>query len=130
MKDLVLKLPNGSPQHDAGISDDTIAAVLATLNEVIAKHSDFARALLQLGGVERLSQITQQKDTYSPRVIKFASQVCIFHFQTNCIKLDLCCFFTYAFKVLVMVLYKNFSIVMSFTQFFINASFIVFYFEL
>lgn len=75
MKDLVLKLPNGSPQHDAGISDDTIAAVLATLNEVIAKHSDFARALLQLGGVERLNQITQQKDTYSPRVVKFASQL-------------------------------------------------------
>lgn len=80
MKDLVLKLPNGSPQHDAGISDDTIAAVLATLNEVIAKHSDFARALLQLGGVERLNQITQQKDTYSPRVVKFASQVNVCYF--------------------------------------------------
>lgn len=75
MKDLVLKLPNGSPQHDAGTSDDTIAAVLATLNEVIAKNGDFARSLLELGGVERLNQITQQKGTYSPRVVKFASQL-------------------------------------------------------
>ncbi|GFS82697.1 catenin delta-2 [Nephila pilipes] len=75
MKDLVLKLPNGSPQHDTGTSDDTIAAVLATLNEVVAKQSDFARSLLSLGGVERLHQITQQKGTYSPRVVKFASQL-------------------------------------------------------
>ncbi|XP_035227216.1 catenin delta-2-like, partial [Stegodyphus dumicola] len=75
MKDLVLKLPNGSPQHDAGTSDDTIAAVLATLNEVVAKQSDFARSFLQFGGVERLNQITQQKGTYSPRVVKFASQL-------------------------------------------------------
>ncbi|GBO16280.1 Catenin delta-2 [Araneus ventricosus] len=75
MKDLVLKLPNGSPQHDSGTSDDTIAAVLATLNEVVAKQSDFARSLLSLGGVERLHQITQQKNNYSPRVVKFASQL-------------------------------------------------------
>lgn len=34
MRDLVQKLPSGNPQHDQGTSDDTIAAVLATLNEV------------------------------------------------------------------------------------------------
>lgn len=34
MRDLVQKLPAGNPQHDQGTSDDTIAAVLATLNEV------------------------------------------------------------------------------------------------
>uniref|UniRef100_A0A1B0D7V9 Uncharacterized protein n=1 Tax=Phlebotomus papatasi TaxID=29031 RepID=A0A1B0D7V9_PHLPP len=33
MRDLVQKLPSGNPQHDQGTSDDTIAAVLATLNE-------------------------------------------------------------------------------------------------
>ncbi|XP_042905442.1 catenin delta-2 isoform X2 [Parasteatoda tepidariorum] len=75
LKDLLLKLPNGSPQHDSGTSDDTIAAVLGTLNEVIAKQTDFARSFLQLGGVERLNQIVQQKGTYSPRVVKFASQL-------------------------------------------------------
>lgn len=36
MRDLVQKLPSGNPQHDQGTSDDTIAAVLATLNEVIS----------------------------------------------------------------------------------------------
>lgn len=34
MRDLVQKLPSGNQQHDQGTSDDTIAAVLATLNEV------------------------------------------------------------------------------------------------
>lgn len=34
MRDLVQKLPSGNAQHDQGTSDDTIAAVLATLNEV------------------------------------------------------------------------------------------------
>ncbi|CAB4058218.1 CTNND2 [Lepeophtheirus salmonis] len=39
MRDLVQKLPGGNAQHDHGTSDDTIAAVLATLNEVIKKTS-------------------------------------------------------------------------------------------
>ncbi len=43
MRDLVQKLPSGNPQHDHGTSDDTIAAVLATLNEVIKKHPEFSR---------------------------------------------------------------------------------------
>ncbi len=43
MRDLVQKLPSGNPQHDQGTSDDTIAAVLATLNEVIKKHPEFSR---------------------------------------------------------------------------------------
>ena len=43
MRDLVQKLPSGNPQRDHGTSDDTIAAVLATLNEVIKKHPEFSR---------------------------------------------------------------------------------------
>ena len=43
MRDLVQKLPSGNPQRDVGTSDDTIAAVLATLNEVIKKHPEFSR---------------------------------------------------------------------------------------
>ena len=42
MRDLVQKLPAGN-QQDVGTSDDTIAAVLATLNEVIKKHPEFSR---------------------------------------------------------------------------------------
>ena len=44
MRDLVQKLPSGNPQRDVGTSDDTIAAVLATLNEVIKKHPEFSRS--------------------------------------------------------------------------------------
>lgn len=43
MRDLVQKLPSGNSQNDQGTSDDTIAAVLATLNEVIKKNAEFAR---------------------------------------------------------------------------------------
>ncbi len=42
MRDLVQKLPAGN-QQDMATSDDTIAAVLATLNEVIKKHPEFSR---------------------------------------------------------------------------------------
>lgn len=46
MRDLVQKLPSGNAQHDQGTSDDTIAAVLATLNEVIKKNAEFARYII------------------------------------------------------------------------------------
>lgn len=76
MKDLVSKLPNGNAQHDYGTSDETIAAVLATLNEVISKNADFAKSLLEAGGMERLLFITKNKNNkFSPRVFKFASQL-------------------------------------------------------
>lgn len=75
MRDLVQKLPSGNPQHDQGTSDDTIAAVLATINEVIKKNAEFSRSLLDAGGVERLMNITRQRQKYTPCVLKFASQV-------------------------------------------------------
>lgn len=75
MRDLVQKLPSGNTQHDQGTSDDTIAAVLATLNEVIKKNAEFSRSLLEAGGVERLMTITRHRQKYTPRVLKFAGQV-------------------------------------------------------
>merc|ERR1719336_2407362 len=75
MRDLVQKLPSGNPQRDHGTSDDTIAAVLATLNEVIKKHPEFSRSLLEAGGVDRLMTITHHRQRFTPRVVKFASQV-------------------------------------------------------
>merc|ERR1719410_507556 len=75
MRDLVQKLPSGNPQRDHGTSDDTIAAVLATLNEVIKKHPEFSRSLMEAGGVDRLMNISRQRAKYSSRVVKFASQV-------------------------------------------------------
>ncbi|XP_050671727.1 catenin delta-2 isoform X20 [Leptidea sinapis] len=75
MRDLVQKLPPPSHHHDQGTSDDTVAAVLATLNEVIKKSAEFSRALLDAGGVDRLLHLTQQRTRHTPRVIKFAGQV-------------------------------------------------------
>jgi len=54
MRDLVQKLPSGNPQHDQGTSDDTIAAVLATLNEVIKKNAEFSRYVSQYERDENL----------------------------------------------------------------------------
>ena len=76
MRDLVQKLPS-SNSHDGSTSDETIAAVLATLNEVIKKNAEFSRTLLEAGGVERLVYISKQRVRYSSRVVKFASQVSI-----------------------------------------------------
>ncbi|UYV69414.1 PKP4, partial [Cordylochernes scorpioides] len=75
MRDLVHKLPNGNPQNEERTSDDTIAAVLATLNEVILHNSEFSRALLEAGGIERLMYISRQKPKFSPRVLRFTHQV-------------------------------------------------------
>ncbi|XP_073849002.1 adherens junction protein p120 [Musca autumnalis] len=75
MRDLVQKLPSGNPQHDQNTSDDTITAVLATINEVIKKNAEFSRSLLDAGGVERLMNITNQRQKYTSCVNKFASQV-------------------------------------------------------
>lgn len=76
MKDLVSKLPNGNAQHDYGTSDDTVAAVLATLNEVISKNADFAKSLLECQGMDKLSFIIKNKNNkFSPRVFKFTSQL-------------------------------------------------------
>ncbi|XP_037946325.1 catenin delta-2 isoform X2 [Teleopsis dalmanni] len=75
MQDLVQKLPSGNPQHDHNTSDDTICAVLATINEVIKRNPEFSRSLLDAGGVERLLNITKQRQKYTACVLKFASQV-------------------------------------------------------
>jgi len=44
MRDLVQKLPSSGRPQDHPASDDTIAAVLATLNEVIKKNAEFSRS--------------------------------------------------------------------------------------
>ena len=61
---------------ETGTSDDTVAAVLATLNEVIARNADFAKSLVEAGGMARLTLITRHRSRFSPRVVKFTSQVC------------------------------------------------------
>ncbi|KAJ6225779.1 hypothetical protein RDWZM_004324, partial [Blomia tropicalis] len=78
LKDLVSKLPAQSATGvplETGTSDDTVAAVLATLNEVITKNPDFAKSLLEAGGMQRLTLITKHRNRFSTRVVKFASQL-------------------------------------------------------
>ncbi|KAH8272041.1 hypothetical protein KR018_007404 [Drosophila ironensis] len=83
MRDLVQKLPSGNAQHDQNTSDDTITAVLATINEVIKKNPEFSRSLLDAGGIDRLMNITRRKEKYTSCVIKFASQVLYTMWQHN-----------------------------------------------
>ena len=78
LKDLVSKLPAPSTTGiplETGTSDDTVAAVLATLNEVITKNADFAKSLLESGGMQRLTLIIKNRPRFSSRVVKFTSQV-------------------------------------------------------
>ncbi|XP_037731773.1 catenin delta-2 isoform X2 [Drosophila subpulchrella] len=83
MRDLVQKLPSGNIQHDQNTSDDTITAVLATINEVLKKNPEFSRSLLDSGGVDRLMNITRRKEKYTSCVLKFASQVLYSMWQHN-----------------------------------------------
>ncbi|KAH9506504.1 Plakophilin-4, variant 3 [Dermatophagoides farinae] len=51
LKDLVFKITCSISYRyslETGTSDDTVAAVLATLNEVIARNPDFAKSMLKL----------------------------------------------------------------------------------
>ncbi|XP_043064357.1 catenin delta-2 isoform X1 [Drosophila ficusphila] len=83
MRDLVQKLPSGNVQHDQNTSDDTITAVLATINEVIKKNPEFSRSLLDSGGIDRLMNVTKRKEKYTSCVLKFASQVLYTMWQHN-----------------------------------------------
>ncbi|KPM06241.1 catenin delta-1-like protein [Sarcoptes scabiei] len=78
LKDLVSKLPAPSATGvplETGTSDDTIAAVLATLNEVISKNPDFAKSMLEAGGMQRLNLIIKNRNRFCNRVVKFTSQL-------------------------------------------------------
>ena len=69
MRDLVQKLPAGN-QQDIGTSDDTIAAVLATLNEVIKKHPEFSRSVIicKLVELDNLSNLISRNTFHSTNI--------------------------------------------------------------
>ncbi|XP_064635966.1 catenin delta-2-like isoform X3 [Lineus longissimus] len=76
MQTLIKKLPNSRGQKmDYPVSDDTIAAVLATLYEIVKKNADFCSSVLTEGGIDSLIHITQSKGKYSAKVVKFAASV-------------------------------------------------------
>ncbi|XP_078084445.1 plakophilin-4 isoform X2 [Mustelus asterias] len=74
MRDLVHRLPGGSTLMM--LSDDTVAAVCCALHEVTIKNMENAKALADVGGVEKLVNITRGKgERYSLKVVKAAAQV-------------------------------------------------------
>lgn len=75
MPDLVNKLSTGQIDQESNSSDDTIAAVLATLHEVISNNADFVRSLYESGGLNKLTYIVRNRSKYSIRVQRFAAQV-------------------------------------------------------
>lgn len=80
MLDLVNKLISGqSDSIGSNSSDDTIAAVLATLHEVISNNADFARSLYESGGLNKLTYIVRNRPKFSVRVQRFAAQVSTYH---------------------------------------------------
>ena len=96
LKDLVSKLPAPSATGiplETGTSDDTVAAVLATLNEVISRNPDFAKSMLEAGGMQRLTLITKHRNRFSSRVVKFTCQVWIESLLFIDLKLTLIGFF-------------------------------------
>lgn len=75
MPDLVNKLTTNQSDQDSQASDDTVAAVLATLHEVISNNVDFVRSLYESGGLNKLTYIVRNKTRHSVRVQRFAAQV-------------------------------------------------------
>lgn len=87
MNDLMTKIfsaqqhrPSGQPIPTVQTnSDDTVAALLATLNETIASNQEFARIFVEHGGLAKLLKIAQQpKDStgvYGPKSVRFATYI-------------------------------------------------------
>lgn len=56
MPDLVTRLPGLGPSL---LSDETVAAVCCTLHEVTSRNMENARALAQVGGIDKLVSISR-----------------------------------------------------------------------
>ncbi|KAL5007230.1 hypothetical protein ScPMuIL_016036 [Solemya velum] len=74
MKQLVNKIPSDSRQATPA-SNETIVAVMATLNEVIKENQVFAQDFLTAGGVQKLIAINRAEQLYQPKTVKYASQL-------------------------------------------------------
>ena len=78
IKELLAVLPNPSeqPDHQRRHSDETIASVLAALNEIVRKNESNAKMLMQEGGVTKMRSILSAKGSiYSSKVMKYTAHV-------------------------------------------------------
>jgi len=78
IKELVAVLPDPSeqPTNRRRHSDETLASVLAALNEIIRTNDTNAKILFQEGGVLKMKGIMNAKgNTYNTKVIKYTAHV-------------------------------------------------------
>jgi len=78
IKELVAILPDASEQAPTRRrhSDETLASVLAALNELIRTHEVNAKILFQEGGVVKMKAILNSKaNTFNSKVIKYTAHV-------------------------------------------------------
>lgn len=73
MHKLIQKLPHKTRRSNHPPCDATVAAVLATLYEVVKNNPDFCQTLLNNEGVDRLVDITCSHGEYHSKVVKFAA---------------------------------------------------------
>ena len=75
IKELVAILPDPS-EHRRRHSDETIASVLAALNEIIRANDTNAKILFQEGGIIKMKSMMNTKvNTYNSKVIKYTAHV-------------------------------------------------------
>lgn len=77
IKELLAVLPaNNNVQERRRHSEETVASVLATLNEIIRKNENNAKILLEEGGVVKLKVLMQTPVTSAnAKVVKYAAHV-------------------------------------------------------
>ena len=76
IKELVAILPGLSPNERRRHSDETIASVLATLNEIIRRNETNAKTLVDEGGVNKMKNLMHSQVTASnAKVIKYDAHV-------------------------------------------------------
>uniref|UniRef100_A0A915HW02 Uncharacterized protein n=1 Tax=Romanomermis culicivorax TaxID=13658 RepID=A0A915HW02_ROMCU len=79
MDELIKKLPFFASKTTmttttTAISEDTVAAILSVIYVTVVKSVEFAKSVLEKGGVQKLIDLSNEGQ-YSARVIKYASQI-------------------------------------------------------
>ncbi|UMM26465.1 hypothetical protein L5515_010153 [Caenorhabditis briggsae] len=75
LRDFLEKLPEpGTPRRSA-VSDQTIAAVLGILFEIVRSSAAYTKDVHELKGTDKLRFLSRNYPTYSHRVARYASQV-------------------------------------------------------
>ena len=80
-KQLISNLPQENRPKE--VTDETLCAILACLNEVLNCNQDYAKQFLLEGGVQRLLYMSRQQHKYKPRTIKYVAAVRIYLLQYN-----------------------------------------------